>query len=146
MVKVKIIAVLAIGSVASVVGLLVAPLFLPHQTIVVPHLTVHEVWAGIQQNQNWLIVDTRSSALYTQSHLPTAINLHFNGTVDAADVVFLEGYNRSRNVLYCTCYGGGSARWYAEQLIGLGMQNVYYMNDSILQWPYTLENNSQGGP
>ena len=105
-----------------------------------------QVWQKLQDNEDILIIDTRISAEYIESHIPTAVNLEFDyRNITMVDVGLIESYNKRENILHCHCYGGATAEYIVSELIDLGMNNVYYMNDSFNLWSYRTVNGTDPG-
>ena len=112
-------------------------------------LTDSEVWLKINSTSPPLVIDVRSNQTYIGGHIPTSINLPMlndeNHGVNQSVIDTIISYNRDEIITICSCANGGNARAFVEELSKYDLNNLYYMSNSFLYWPYEIVNGNAPG-
>jgi len=103
-----------------------------------------EIWEILQNDDDILLIDSRTYNSYLEAHIPTAIFLDFQN-VDSSMVDTITAYECDQVIIYCSCVEGANAEYYASQLSDLGLTNIYYMSDDFRDWKYEIADGSEPG-
>ncbi len=91
-------------------------------------------FAEVIENEQVLIIDTRTPAEFNEGHIPGAVNIDIDGEEFAAKVAELD---KSRPVaVYCR--GGRRSKEAAEHMVGCGLE-VTELSEGILSWKGEVE-------
>ena len=91
-------------------------------------------FAEVIENEQVLIIDTRTPAEFNEGHIPGAVNIDIDGEEFEAKVAELD---KSRPVaVYCR--GGRRSKEAAEHMVGCGLE-VTELSDGILSWKGEVE-------
>ena len=91
-------------------------------------------FAEVIENEQVLIIDTRTPAEFNEGHIPGAVNIDIDGEKFAAKVAELD---KSRPVaVYCR--GGRRSKEAAEHMVSCGLE-VTELAEGILSWKGEVE-------
>ena len=91
-------------------------------------------FAEVIENEQVLIIDTRTPAEFNEGHIPGAVNIDIDGEEFAAKVAELD---KSRPVaVYCR--GGRRSKEAAEHMVSCGLE-VTELAEGILSWKGEVE-------
>ena len=91
-------------------------------------------FAEVIENEQVLIIDTRTPAEFNEGHIPGAVNIDIDGEEFAAKVAELD---KSRPVaVYCR--GGRRSKEAAEHMASCGLE-VTELAEGILSWKGEVE-------
>ena len=107
--------------------------------------TDDQIWTKLTNGEDVLIIDMRSEESYLESHIPTAINIVFGSEYNDSLTQFVYSYEKSENIIYCSCDEGASARTLVTELTDRGQFGFYYMSDNFRDWIYDTVSGSNPG-
>ena len=91
-------------------------------------------FAEVIENEQVLIIDTRTPAEFSEGHIPGAVNIDIDSEEFEAKVAELD---KTRPVaVYCR--GGRRSKEAAEHMVGCGLE-VTELSDGILSWKGEVE-------
>ena len=99
------------------------------------NITTDELKARIdnKSDKNFIIVDIRDNASYTQGHIPGAINIPLN---ELGYRVF--SLDKTRDIIVY-CFTGATSEVACQILVKAGFKDVYNVIGGIKAWNYAVE-------
>ena len=98
-------------------------------------LSVNNVWQKLNSDSSPLLIDNRTPEAYEISHIPTAINIPYDGDLDESTADLIRGFQKNEIIIYCSCDLGVSAQEMAIDLEEHQL-SVMYMDENFNYWPY----------
>lgn len=93
-------------------------------------LTAKDFSVVLSKDQNPQLLDVRSPAEFSESHLQKAINLNLNGDNFEAEAQKMD----KTKPVYVYCHAGGRSKKAAAKLHELGFENILELNGGISDW------------
>ncbi len=121
-------------------GILPQSSFMPE----IPRISVDEVKARLERGEKIVIVDSRDTKYYDESHIEGAISLPLDEMAEPYDN--FEGYDGI--VTYCTCPDEESSARAAQKLMEAGFASVVTIEGGLDAWEaagYPVEKTGLGG-
>lgn len=78
--------------------------------------------------QDFVIIDIRHPEDFAYRHLKNALNI-----IDINEIAKLAQENPDKKILL-HCYSGHTASIYGSELVNIGLENVYYMDENIMDF------------
>lgn len=96
-------------------------------------INVVQAKAAIDEQDDILVIDVRTSSEYASGHIPNSINIPLN----VIESTVLEKYPEKDTKLYVYCRSGNRSAQAAKLLVSQGYTNVYDFG-GIIDWPYEV--------
>ncbi|PAF50326.1 rhodanese-like domain-containing protein [Helicobacter sp. 13S00477-4] len=78
--------------------------------------------------ENYIIIDIRHPYDYAQGHICGALNI-----IDLDKIAKVAQDNVNKKILL-HCYSGHTASIYGSELVFVGLENIYYLDENILDF------------
>lgn len=91
-------------------------------------VTADEVRKKQLQNKDFLLIDTRYKAEYEKKYIQGAL------CIPLIEIVYKKIPKDKEIVLYCSSKGCDSSSKVAEQLVGMGYENISVLKDGLAGW------------
>ena len=98
-------------------------------------ISMEEAVAMMATEENYIILDVRTTEEFAEKHIPNAINIP-NETIGSEEPVELPDKNQ---LILVYCRSGNRSKQASEKLVALGYTNIYEFG-GINDWTGELEN------
>ena len=98
-------------------------------------ISMEEAVAMIATEENYIILDVRTTEEFAEKHIPNAINIP-NETIGSEELAELPDKNQ---LILVYCRSGNRSKQASEKLVALGYTNIYEFG-GINNWTGELEN------
>lgn len=98
-------------------------------------ISMEEAVAMMATEENYIILDVRTTEEFAEKHIPNAINIP-NETIGSEELAELPDKNQ---LILVYCRSGNRSKQASEKLVALGYTNIYEFG-GINNWTGELEN------
>ena len=98
-------------------------------------ISMEEAVAMMATEENYIILDVRTTEEFAEKHIPNAINIP-NETIGSEELAELPDKNQ---LILVYCRSGNRSKQASEKLVALGYTNIYEFG-GINDWTGELEN------